>query len=150
MNNNLYQRVNEFLKKYPFTIAFRLRKHIKVLEKHLNEGEEVFYIFPGQKNDSIFDIFSTCVVAFTNKRILIAQKRVVPGYRLNSITPDLFNDFQVFKGLLFGKLNIDTVKEVVKLSNLDPRCLNEVETNLSEYLLKEKPKILKSYEKTSN
>lgn len=150
MNNNLYQRVSEFLKKYPLTVAFRLRKHIKVLEKHLNEDEEVFYIFPGQKNDSIFDIFSTCVVAFTNKRILIAQKRVLPGYRLNSITPDLFNDFQVFKGLIFGKLNIDTVKEVVQLSNLDPRCLNEVETNLSEYLLKEKPKILKSYEKTSN
>lgn len=150
MNNNLYQRVYEFLKKYPLTMAFRLRKHIKVLEKHLNDDEEVFYIFPGQKNDSIFDIFSTCVVAFTNKRILIAQKRVLPGYRLNSITPDLFNDFQVFKGLIFGKLNIDTVKEVVQLSNLDPRCLNEVETNLSEYLLKEKPKILKSYEKTSN
>lgn len=150
MNNDLYQRVYEFLKKYPLTMAFRLRKHIKVLEKHLNDDEEVFYIFPGQKNDSIFDIFSTCVVAFTNKRILIAQKRVLPGYRLNSITPDLFNDFQVFKGLIFGKLNIDTVKEVVQLSNLDPRCLNEVETNLSEYLLKEKPKILKSYEKTSN
>ena len=146
MQKDLYQRVNEFLKKYPFTIVFRLRKHVKVLEKHLNPGEEVFYIFPAQKNESVFDIFSTCVVAFTNKRILIAQKRVVPGYRLSSITPDLFNDFQVFKGLFFGKLDIDTVKEVVHLSNLDTKCLNELETNLSEYLLKEKPKILKSYE----
>ena len=51
-------KVKEFLKKYPLTMAFRLRKHIKVLEKHLNDDEEVFYIFPGQKNDSIFDIFS--------------------------------------------------------------------------------------------
>lgn len=144
MQKDLYQRVNEFLKKYPFTIVFRLRKHVKVLEKHLNPGEEVFYIFPAQKNSSVFDIFATCVVAFTNKRILIAQKRVVPGYRLSSITPDLFNDFQVFKGLFFGKLDIDTVKEVVHLSNLDIRCLNELETNLSEYLLKEKPKIMKT------
>ncbi len=148
MNSNLYQKVNEFLKKYPLTIVFRIKKHVKVLEKHLNDGEEVFYIFPGQKNSSVFDIFSTCVIAFTNKRILIAQKRVLPGYRLNSITPDLFNDFQVFKGLIFGKLNIDTAKEVVQLTNLDPRCLDEVETNLSEYLLKEKSKMLKS--KTSN
>ncbi|MBP3635521.1 MAG: PH domain-containing protein [Bacilli bacterium] len=147
MKNDLYERVNNFVKRYPFTIVFRLRKHVKVLEKHLNEGEEVFYIFPAQKNNSIFDIFATCVVALTNKRLLIAQKRVVPGYRLNSITPDLFNDFQVFKGLIFGKLNIDTVKEVVQLSNLDPKCLNEVETNLSEYLLKQKPKILNSYKK---
>lgn len=147
---DLYQRVSEFMKRYPLTMVFRLSQHIKVLNKHLNEGEEVFYIFPAQKNTSIFDIFSTCVVALTNKRLLIAQKRVVPGYRLNSITPDLFNDFQVFRGLIFGKVNIDTVKEVVQLSNLDPRSLTEIETNLSEYLLKEKPKILKSYEKTSN
>ena len=142
MTEILYKRVVDFLKKYPLTIAFRIRKHIKVLEKHLNEGEEVLYIFPAQKNESVFDIFSTCILAFTNKRILIAQKRVLPGYRLNSITPDLFNDFQVFKGFFFGKLNIDTVKEVVQVSNLDPRSLTEIETNLSEYLLKEKPKIL--------
>lgn len=149
MVESLYNRVNLFLKKYPFTIVFRIKKHIKVLVKHLNEGEEVFYIFPAQKNISICDIFSTCVVAFTNKRIIIAQKRVVPGYRLSSITPDLFNDFQVFKGLLFGKVNIDTVKEVVQLSNIDPKSLVEIETNLSEYLLKEKPKILRAMNKTS-
>lgn len=147
MNSMIYEKVNEFLKKYPFTIAFRLSKHAKILEKHLNEGEEIFYAFPAQKNSSPFDIFSTCIVTFTNKRILIAQKRVLPGYRLNSITPDLFNDFQVYKGIIFGKVNIDTVKEVVELSNLDPKSLVEIETNLSEYLLKEKPKILKELNK---
>ena len=136
MNNDLYNRVSEFLKKYPLTIAFRLSKHLKVLEKHLNADEEV--------------IFSTCIIAFTNKRILIAQKRVVPGYRINSITPDLFNDFQVYKGLIFGKVDIDTVKEMVQLSNLDPRSLVEIETNLSEYLLTMKPKFVNKDEKTSN
>ena len=88
--------------------------------------------------------------AFTNKRILIAQKRVIPGYRINSITPDLFNDFQVYKGLIFGKVDIDTVKEMVQLSNLDPRSLVEIETNLSEYLLTMKPKFVNKDEKTSN
>jgi hypothetical protein len=150
MNNNIYTEISKFLKKYPLTIAFRLSKHCKIVEKHLNPGEEIFYAFPAQKNISPFDIFSTCVVAFTSKRILIAQKRVLPGYRLNSITPDLFNDFQVYKGFVFGRVDIDTVKEKVQFSDLDPRSLTEIETNLSEYLLKEKPKIIKNVEKEIN
>ena len=148
MYEELYKRVNSFLKKYPFTIAFRVGQHLKVLDKHLNLGEEVIYIFPAQKNYNVFDIFSTCVIAFTNKRIIIAQKKVIPGYRLISITPDLFNDFQVYKGIIFGKLHIDTVKEVVQLSDLDPRSLREIETNLSDYLLREKPKIMKAQKGT--
>ena len=115
------------------------------MSKHINPDEKILYIFPAQKNDSAFDIFSTCLVAFTTQRILVVQKRVLPGYRLNSITPDLFNDFQVFKGFIFGRVTIDTAKEVVNLSDLDPKSLPEIETNLSEYLLKEKPKILKQY-----
>ena len=83
-------------------------------------------------------------MALTSQRILIIQKRVLPGYNLNSITPDLFNDFQVKKGFIFGKVTIDTAKEIVTVSNLDPKSLPEIETNLSEYLLHEKPKILKS------
>lgn len=145
-----YNRVSEFLKKYPLTIAFRLNQHVKILDKHLNEGEEIFYIFPAQKNPNVFDIFSTCVIAFTNKRILIAQKRVLPGYRINSITPDLFNDFQVYRGWIFGRVDIDTVKEVVQLSNLDPRSLVEIETNLSEYLLKMKPDMVCEVKKSEN
>ena len=149
MVEKIYQEANNFLKKYPLTITWRLRQHSKVMAKHINPDEEIFYIFPAQKNDSVFDIFSTCLVAFTNQRILIVQKRVLPGYRLNSITPDLFNDFQVFRGLLFGKVTIDTAKEVVKLSNLSPKSLPEIETNLSEYLLKEKPKILRAMKESS-
>lgn len=149
MNSSVYTKISEFIKKYPLTMAFRLGKHCKIVDKHLNPEEEVIYAFPAQKNISPVEIFSTCVVVFTNKRILIAQKRVLPGYRLNSITPDMFNDFQVYKGFIFGRIDIDTVKEVVQLSNLDPRSLTEVETNLSEYLLKEKPKFLREM-KSSN
>lgn len=139
MKQEVYPMVNEFLRKYPLTMAFRLRKHCKVMEKHLNPGEEIIYAFPAQKNDISTTMFSTCVVALTNKRILIAQKRVLPGYVLNSITPDLFNDFQVYKKLIWGKIELDTVKELVKLGYIDPRALVEVETNLSEYLIKIKP-----------
>ena len=75
-----------------------------------------------------------------NKRILIGQKRVLWGYNITSITPDMFNDFELSKGLIFGKLDIDTVKEVIRLSNLDSKALVEIETNLSEYILEIKPK----------
>ena len=147
MIEEIYRRANEFLKKYPFTVAWRIRAHSKIMAKHINPDERIIYLFTAQKNDSVLDIFSTCLVAFTTQRILIAQKRVLPGYRLNSITPDLFNDFQVYKGIIFGKVTIDTAKEVVTISNIDPKGLPEIETNLSEYLLHEKPKILKKYRK---
>lgn len=144
MLEEIYKRTNDFLKRYPFTIAWRLRQHAKIMAKHINPNERIIYVFTAQKNDSALDIFSTCLVALTSQRILIIQKRVLPGYNLNSITPDLFNDFQVKKGFIFGKVTIDTAKEIVTVSNLDPKSLPEIETNLSEYLLHEKPKILKS------
>ncbi len=143
MKDEVREQIKTFLNKYPFTVAFRLSKHLKIIEKHLNPGEKVIYSFPAQKNTNPFDIFSTCITVFTDKRILIAQKRVLPGYRLNSITPDMFNDFQVYKGLIFGRIDIDTIKEVVQFSNLDPKSLPEIETSLSEYLSKEKPKFIK-------
>ena len=148
--DDIYTEVNKFLKKYPFTLAWRIRQHSKVLSKHINHGEELFYIFPAQKNTNPFNIFSTCLVAFTNKRIIIAQKRVIWGYLFVSVTPDMFNDFEVYKGLIFGKLDIDTIKEVIRLSDIDPKALVEIETNLSEYLLHVKPKFVKHKEKESS
>ena len=153
MNENIVISLNEinkmcsdFLKKYPFTITWRIRQHSKVIQKHINPGEEIYYIFPAQKNANVFDIYSTCLVALTSKRILIGQKNVFWGYKLYSITPDMFNDFEVFKGLIFGRIDIDTIKEVIRLSDIDPRALPEIETNLSEYLLKVKPKYKKETE----
>lgn len=145
MNSEIYIRIRNFIKKYPLTVAFRLSKHCKVIDKHLNDNEKIIYAFPAQKNPSPFDIFSTCIVVFTNHRILIGQKRVLPGYRLNSITPDMFNDFQVYKNIIFGRIDIDTIKEVVQFSNLDPKSLVEIETNLSNYLMNEKTKYINEH-----
>lgn len=135
-----YELVSEFKKKYPLTISFRLKKHCDVIEKHLNHGEEVLYAFAAQKNSSVFEIFYTNVVALTNKRILIATKRVLWGYFLVTITPDMFNDLTVRKGLFFGNILLDTINEKVILSNIDPKALDEIETNFSEYMLKERKK----------
>ncbi len=138
---SLYEQVIEFKKKYPKTVTWhRLKKHCEVIEKHLNPGEEVCYAFVGQKNDHPLDWFSTSVIVLTNKRILIGQKRVLIGYSLNSITPDLFNDMQIYRGIRWGKLTIDTIKEVIILTNLDKRSLPEIETHISEFMMKEKQK----------
>lgn len=140
MNNQVYKKVLEFKHRHPGTVAWRLRQNSSVVERHLNPDEEVLYAFAAQKNDSSFDIFGTAVVAITNKRILIGRKRVVIGYFLNSITPDMFNDLKVHGGLIWGRIYIDTVKEFVTLSNISLSALDEIETNITEYMMEEKKK----------
>ena len=135
-----YELVKEFKRKYPMTIAFRLKKHCEVIEKHLNPGEEIIYAFVAQKNASALEIFYTNVIVLTNRRILVATKRILWGYFLVTITPDMFNDLTVRKGLIFGNVIIDTIKEKVILSNIDSNALPEIETKISEYMMREKQK----------
>ena len=137
----VYDQVCLFKAKYPGTINwFRLRKHAKVVESHLNEDEEPIYTFAGQKNDDVLDILSTSVICLTNKRLIIAQDHILVGYTMSSITPDMFNDLQVYSGILFGKIIIDTLKETVTITNLDKRCLPEVETAITSFMIEEKKK----------
>lgn len=142
----VYDHVYLFKEKYPRTVAWRLKKNSEVVEKHLNPGEEVLYAFAAQKNDHPLDFFSTAVVALTNRRILIGQKRAIFGYSLNAITPDLFNDMQVYQGIRWGKVTIDTAKEVVVMTNLAKKSLPEIETNITEFMMKEKQKYGKKME----
>lgn len=136
----VYNKVNQFLKRYPGTIAFRVKKHCEVIEKHIDKDEEVIYAFVGQKNNHWCDIFSTHVFVLTNKRLMVATKRIVFGYFLYSITPDMFNDLTVYSGLLFGKVTIDTVKELIYITNISKKSLDEIETNISSYMMEEKKK----------
>ena len=135
-----YEFVKKYKNKYPLTLAFRIRQHSEIIDKHLNPGEEVIYAFVAQKNNDSFDIVNTNVIALTNKRLMIATKRILWGYFLVSITPDMFNDLTVSKGFLWGKVQIDTVKEVVTLSNIDPNSLPEIETKITDYMMEEKKK----------
>ena len=135
-----YSWASRFKRKYSFTIASRIKKHSKIIDRILDKDEEVLYAFCGQKNDSNVSLFQSCVVALTNKRIIIGQNRVVFGYFITSITPDLFNDMQVYQGILFGKISIDTVKEEVVITNLDKRSLPEIETAISSFIMEEKKK----------
>ena len=136
----VYQKALGFKRKYPMTVAWRLKKNAAVVERHLNPDEKILYVFAAQKNDSPIDFTSTAVVALTNKRILIGRKRVVMGYFLDVITPDMFNDLTVVSGLIWGQIVIDTIKEQVYVSNLSKRSLDEIETMITEYMMEEKKK----------
>ena len=135
------EQVKEFKSKYAMTVAWRLNKNASVIEKHLNPDEKVLYVFTAQKNDNPFDIMSTAVIALTDKRLLIGRKRVVFGYFLDAITPDMFNDLKVLSGVIWGKIHIDTINEYITLSNIDKKALPEIETMISSYMMQEKKKL---------
>lgn len=136
--NTVVSLTKKFKHKYSMTVAWRLKQNSKIIEKYLNPDESVQYAFVAQKNNNPFDILSTCVVALTNKRILIGRKRVVFGYFLDAVTPDLFNDLKVLSGIVWGKIHIDTVKEFITLSNIDKKALPEIETKISSFMMEAK------------
>lgn len=140
-NTTVYDLVLKFKQKYSMSVAWRLRKNSKVIQMHINPDEKPLYAFVAQKNNNPFDIFSTAVVVLTDKRLLIGRKRVVFGYFLDSITPELFNDLKVLSGVIWGKIHIDTVKEFITLSNIDKSALPEIETMITSYMMKEKQKL---------
>ena len=141
--NYICEQAIEFKKKYPTTIAWRLKKHSEVIKKHLSADEAILYVFAGQKSPFIWDMFSTYLVTLTNKRILVAEKRLLFGYYFISITPEMFNDLSVQSGILWGKVFIDTIKEQVIINNIDKRALAEIQNRVSEYMLEEKRKVVK-------
>ena len=143
---NVYEQAKSFKRKYPGTVAFRIKKHSSVIEKHLNPGEKVLYVFCGQKNMKSYMMINSCVIALTNKRIMIGQKRLLWGYFFTTITPDLYNDLKVTKNLIWSDIEIDTVKENVYLSNIHPDAAVEIETTITEFMMKEK----RHYEQPKN
>ena len=140
---NVYEEIKKFKRKFPMTVAWRLKKHSKVIQKFINPGEKLLYVFTGQKNFNPLNVTSTYILALTSKRIILAQKRLLFGFYYTTITPDMFNDLQVKQGIIWGKIIIDTVKEEVVISNIDKNALDDIETNISEYMMREKRKYVR-------
>ena len=138
MTDIIYNKIKDFKKRYPMTISWRLKAHSKVAAEHVNDDEEVLYAFAAQKLTSVFNITSTYVIVITDKRILLAQKRLLFGYFYYTITPDMFNDLTLKMGLFWGKVIIDTVKETVNLTFISKNALREIETVISKYMMQEK------------
>lgn len=136
-----YQLVREFKKRYGATISWwRTKKHSALVDKNLNEGEEVTYAFAAQNDSTHGSIFNTAVLAVTNERIIIAQDRLLIGYKVSTITPDLYNDMQINAGIIFGTITIDTLSETIYFSNIDKRALSEIQKNISSFMIEAKKK----------
>ena len=140
MYSSVYEMLLKQKQKFGGTISWRLKAHAKVLQKHLNQDEDILYAFSGQKNFSSLNIFNTYAVILTNKRIMIAQKRLLFGYFFLSITPEMFNDITIKSGIIWAKVNIDTIKEEVTLSNISKAAVTEIETTITDYMMSEKRK----------
>ena len=138
MTNTIYNKIKDFKKRFPTTIAWRVKARSKVAAEHINDDEEVLYAFAAQKLPSVFNVTSTYVIVITDKRILLAQKRLLFGYFYYTITPDMFNDLTIKMGILWGRVIIDTVKETVNLTFISKDALREIETVLSKYMMQEK------------
>ena len=137
----VYDQVAMFKAKYPGTITWwRLKKHAKVIEDHINPDEEPLFSFAGQKTSETWDFFSTAVLTVTNKRIIVGQDHILTGYTLNSVTPDMYNDLEVYAGILWGRVTIDTIKERIVFTNIDKKALPEIETGISSHMMEEKQK----------
>ena len=146
-NNSVYTLAKEFKRKYPATVAFRIKAHAKLAQRFIGSDEVIKYVFVAQKNFRSYDLINTNVIVLTNKRLLVATKRLVFGYFYKAITPDLFNDLTLKSGILWGKVVIDTVKEIVILSNIDKAALAEIEQNISNVMMEEKKKYLRECRK---
>ena len=133
MFNEIYSKALEFKNKYPRTIAFRLKEHAKVAAKFLGEDEKIKYVFTAQKNYRSYELINTNIVVLTDKRLIF-------GYFFKMITPDMFNDLTLKNGIVWGKVIIDTIKEHIVLSNIDPDALAEIDDNITMYMLEEKKK----------
>lgn len=144
----VYEKAKEFKRKYPATVAFRIKAHSKLAQKFVGKDEEIKYVFVAQKNFKSYEFINTNVIVLTNKRLLVATKRLLFGYFYKAITPDLFNDITLRSGLLWGKVVIDTVKEIVILSNIDKAALSEIEQNVSNVMMEEKKKYVRESTKS--
>lgn len=138
-----YDFAHEFLKKYPFTMAWRIKSHAKVIDNHLGSDEEILYVIPGQYNETYAEIFNTYLLVFTNKRLILAKKRMLFGYFIKSITPDMYNDLSVNKGLFWGRVTFDTVKEVIVITNIDAKALSEIDVTINNIISKQKKEYTK-------
>ena len=135
MHESCYDNLKLFKKKYPGSVTwFRLKKHCAIIDKHLNPNETIDFVIAGQLDNDNLSFFNTGVLAITSERILVAQNRLFIGYKLSSITPELYNDMQVDSGLIWGTLCIDTVKEKIYVSNLAKSSLAEIETSITMFM----------------
>ena len=126
---------DEFKKKYPATLSwFRVKAHAKLVDKSLHDNEKVIYAFAAQWDEHDGDWFDTAILALTNERIIVAQNRLIAGYRVLSITPRFFNDVSIGAGIIWGTVKIDTVKERIDFTCVSKKAVLEIKKTITTYM----------------
>ena len=113
-----------------FNKKWRL-KHFQIVENQLKDDEEVIVCFIGLKNfTSITNHEENWAYAITNKRIIIGQKGLI-GEKVDVISLRDLNEISFKKGVVFGVLTIDTIKEEfnVGLDKNSAASIHELVTN---------------------
>ena len=52
----------------------------------------------------------------------------------------MYNDLEVYAGIIWGRVTIDTIKEKIVFTNIDKKALGEIETQISSHMMEEKQK----------
>lgn len=131
----------DFTKKHKFgksnTDSWTL-KHFTLIEQQLSPSEEVLLCFMGLHNYvSLTKHDNNFAYAITDRRIIIAQKRIV-GEIIQTILLNNINDLTYKKGLALGIITIDSVKERFNVA-LENTNSNKLYNLIHELILKLKP-----------
>ena len=116
-------------------------KHFGLIEQNLMEGEYVLMTFIGLHNYvSATHHDNNFAYAITNKRILMAQKRLI-GEVVQAVSLDNINDITLVKKMVFGIITIDTIKEKFNIA---------VASNIADNINSQIHKILDNINKNSS
>ncbi|MBU3090404.1 PH domain-containing protein [Clostridium gasigenes] len=102
-------------------------KHFKLIENSLGSDEKILMCFIGlHKYVSISKHDSNFAYAITNKRIVMAQKKMV-GEILQTVSLKNLNDITMVTGMAMGTITIDTSKETfsVGVNKIIARSIND-------------------------
>lgn len=86
-------------------------KHFEIIANNLQADESVELVFIGLHNyQSATKHDNNYAYAITNKRIMMAQKKVI-GSNFQTVSLDNINDITFTTGMVFGIITVDTMKE---------------------------------------
>lgn len=103
-------------------------KHFSLIEQALGNDEYAIMCFIGLHNYvSMTKHDSNFAYAITNKRIIMAQQKVI-GQNFQTVAIDNLNDVTMTTGAVFGTIVIDTIKETfnVGVNKIVAKNINNV------------------------
>lgn len=109
-------------------------KHFQLVVDMLQPDEDVKMCFLGihnYKSPTTHD--NTFAYAITNKRIIMAQKKMF-GQVTQTVQLDYVNDITTKSGLMFGIVMIDTMKETIKVA-VDKDAAMNISSKVHDLLL---------------